>query len=166
MSSIFKPILPIPEDVIVGSGSYVIPANKYAFFQAFATVSGSKNQQSGTSTDNGTSMLPFAAANNCTQWLVAGDSITVSTTYTNRAGSTTWGNTSTGATPIIATIVSSVLLNATVICQALASVYAGNGSSTTAATFCQVGSTGGVGWSAALFPIPKNNLPTQLIEGN
>lgn len=166
MSSIFKPILPIPEDVIVGSGSYTIPANKYAFFQAFATVAGSKDSSASTSQDNGDSTYPFAAANNCSQWLVAGDSITVSSTFTTRAGGASWGTTSVNSNPVSATVVASILVNSTIICQANGTQYTNNASSVNAGTFCQIGSTGAVGWSAALFPIPKNNLPTQLIEGN
>lgn len=155
MSSIFKPILPIPEEVVVGSGSYVIPANKYAYFQAHtAAAAAGSNDHNGAGGSVGTSGGASCAIE---QWLIAGSSIT--TTLTTASAST-----SSNDATITSTSDARVSVNGTIICSAIVACRVGTSGS--ANTTAAISGSSRAGWSAAIFPIPKNNLPSQLIEGN
>jgi hypothetical protein len=145
MATIAKNILPIPESIVVGSGGYTVPANKYGYLSACARTAISISQ----------SQAPVqsvsAAAATLEQWIPAGTSMSTSTAAPSGAS---------GLTTHVS-YVSSASLNidslAVLGVVARAALYTGGGGSNSLA------STSTVGWSVALFPIPVNNLPASLI---
>lgn len=154
MSTILKSILPIPESVIMGSGSYVIPANKYAYINA-NTSTATYGLVASVQLDYGISVS--ASANRANQWLVEGDTVNTQASYpaaTRASGGGVSGNLA----------YSMVTINGSVFCTS----NAGGGFATNTSLFGvnALASSGYTAWSVSLFPIPKNNLPSQLIEGN
>ena len=137
-------ILPIPEQTIVGTGSYIIPANRYGFI-SMSTTNGSSSAQSGYSGTGGIfggagNASGSSSANSNHQWVSAGDSITTA----NSAGS-----------------YSDININGVTVCTS---------SSTSSATMLGLAtsvssSRGKVGWSVALYRKPIGNLPEGAAEG-
>lgn len=149
--------LAIPESTVVGTGSYSIPADKYGHINmTSSSTSVVKHKHTGSGGTN--SQGASASSNNGSQWLVAGDSVSTS----NTAPSTTITTTSTSAS-IIA--YARVLINGTTNCGARSSIGGGTDLSSGSPTV-NLTSSVEAGWSVAIYPIPKNNLPTELIEGN
>lgn len=174
MTTITKTILPIPEQVIVGSGSYTVPANKYGFFQGNVSVTGhswASNTSNGYNTASALSDRYFsqdgnrqgtAGANNATQWLVEGDTISVSSNLPSVQSS---GSTNTWLFANYRDAYARILLNGQPIvnARAAASISGRVNGSTVYGGYTFIGFTT---WSVSIFPIPKNNLPDALIEGN
>lgn len=175
MTTVTNPVLPIPEDTIQGSGSYTVPANKYGFLSAntsFAAAgwvgSGSTDYQNATRNMGSSlgSSDPFAisasaSANNSTAWLKEGDLI-------NSTSLTSTGATNSSSSAYIGFYTegyNAIRVNGNDFCVSRAAggymKAASNGF-----TWTGVRATGRAGWSIALYPIPKNNLPLHLIEGN
>lgn len=155
MSTEVQNILQIPYDSIHGGGGYTIPANKYAWFSATSTVSasgGTYNINAGSTT--GHSSNGVGNSNSHQAWLVAGDSISVSNSFPSSSYTT--------ATIKTATSYARVLINGSAVCVAYAAISVHG---TPLASYMRTGhaSTGASGWTASLFDIPKNNLPTELI---
>lgn len=140
-----KTILPIPESVVVGSGSYTVPANKYGYFSGSARSTVAIVSYNAT-TSGGTSAV------GCEQWLAAGSSISVSTTAPNgsfgAASGSGWSSFSASAYIQIGGV------------SVVGSVSRGYNFWQTQSNF--YASDASVGWSVALFPIPIDNLPTAL----
>lgn len=167
MSTEVQNILPIPESTVVGTGVYVIPANKYGFLSANTVSTGmgftgnANNFNTVTAAYNGNTRHGSTTANNAHQYVIAGDTISSDFNNPNRANSGTGGafffenNSLSGYFR--------VLLNGNVFCAAMSSALAGYMQSS-GLLRCQF--DGQRGWSVSLFPIPKNNLPAELIEGN
>ena len=173
-------ILPIPEQTIVGTGTYVIPANRYAYFCAnvASTTWGWSGQ---TSHYNSTSESPSdyfhsanaggptrsasASTNNHIQTLSAGDTITVSETSVtsqidhNPAGYARWAN--YGSTE------SRVLINGTSVCMARSSgsCFTGYNNASSSGYYTGVKGYNTQGWSCALYRKPIGNLPEGAAEG-
>lgn len=146
MATISKTILPIPESVVVGSGSYTVPANKYGFLSGSAATSAT-GVPGGSTLSAGSA----AAVSNIYQWLTAGTSITTSGSSASASGVTSETYSTSTAT---------ISLNGTTATQSHARAFTvGQGSPYTAEIY------GGytVAWSVSLFPIPVNNLPDSLI---
>ena len=143
MATLNKSILPIPESVVVGTGSYTVPANKYGFLYGSCTASigmTGNNYQSSAS----------ASAVSINQWITAGTTIATST-------SAPAGTYSGASNAQIA--VASININGTSVCvsRALENFYS------TSAGSAGYSSTAVVGWALAVYPIPINNLPASLI---
>lgn len=166
MSTVFKNILPIPYDTIFGTGSYVIPANKYAFFQANASLStapfwaNSPSQyNSGAINYNPPIVQDVVSTSNTSsiqQWLVAGDSITVASNLPVYTSINTGGGYIVNYTDIYIRI----LVNSVAICDVRGSIHY---AITTNNHYHGYKSNGAGAWSVALFDIPINNLPSELI---
>jgi hypothetical protein len=144
---------PVLESLTVGSGSYTIPANKYAHVSMSSSI-----------TFSGTN-LPLArrigygdsaTSNNNEVILIAGNTITVASSFPSvyHASDGNVGRVS-GAVGY-----SIVYVNGVPLCPSYAGVQV-------CSYGTQVGdtslSTGALGWQASIFPIPKNNLDTNLI---
>lgn len=142
MTTEVQQILPIPETVVVGSGSYTIPANKYAFISMSVTSARSIawHARSSINTDNISGGGASASATSNEQWITAG--VTISTAQ------------STGYC--------FVRLNGVSVCNSQSSVT-NMGTGVVGAAYQTQANAQTVGWSASIFPIPKNNLPNELI---
>ena len=146
--------LPIPESTVVGTGTYVIPANRYGFLNMTASVS---SYSHGYSQNVGCGGGGGGAASNGSQWVLSGDSITTGSSHPT-------STTSAATSPVAAEGNSWVFVNGAVNCAA----SAGAGSSTVSSGgpfYAAAGTAGYVGWSVALFRIPKANLPVGTAEG-
>ena len=161
MTTLASSTLAVPEDVIVGSGSYVIPANRYGHFNATASMAassvGTPAAENNGSTGTGSGS---ASATNCTQWVTEGDSITVASRTQSTSSSSTASNVST-------TNYHYRIINLNGIAQAAA--YASHSAMTAGGSGVSKGCIGNAqgtfGWSVALYRIPKANLPTGAAEG-
>jgi len=149
-------ILPIPEQTIVGTGTYVIPANRYGKFCGNTSASVAGNSYlNGTSTGGVSGLGSGATSNSHNQDLVAGDTITVSNTAPSGS------NASANVTSFLA--YARILINGTPVCLAYARGAVG---STWNTVMFRVWSSSVVsGWSVALFRIPIGNLPQGAAEG-
>ena len=171
MSTISKNILPIPDSVVVGSGSYTIPADRYGFLSASCAITGMGRTQDGV--NSGTNLnyqltaqdLSNASNSNSNhQYIKEGDSITVSSNLPNRSQA---GGGFSGSYYVSTNSLSGyyrVLLNGTVFCIAFASARSSFTIANQLAS-AHVNFDGQVGWSVSLYRIPKNNLPTGQAEG-
>lgn len=149
--------LPIPEQVIVGSGGYTIPENRYAHFQANVSGTWYRNgSQAGVGSSG--AYVPTSASNSCKQWLKEGDSIDVQTSFPTL---TDPNDANTGAVNG-ATAYTRIRVNSTPVCIAHFGIIT---HSVGTAVYLAAQSTGEAGWSASLYRIPKANLPTGLAEG-
>lgn len=147
--------LPIPEQTIIGQGSYTVPANKYAFLTATASCGGSAGQ---TGQNFGSpSGSAGGTSNHNSSWLVAGDTVSISNSFPNSSGS----GSGSGQT-VITSGYAFVLLNAVVFCVAYMAACSGTFNNVIYRHFF----TGSSSYTLSLFPIPKNNLPDKLKEGN
>lgn len=150
--------LPIPEQVVVGSGSYTIPANRYGFLQAFSTIA-SRGATWGGGTNSGM-VGPTSNGNDASQWVTEGDTITSSGSHPSGSGS--YSNPAFAA-PINTFGYSQVSLNGNPFCYSLAGISSHfYGSATVNYSYAFDGT---YGWSVSLFRIPKANLPTGAAEG-
>ena len=147
--------LPIPEQTVIGQGSYTIPANKYALLTGNTAVGGactSYNPSFGSAP-----VSVSGSANTVQNWLNAGDTISTDLALPNVTVTMPQdsNNSQTGR--------SNVLVNGIVFCSTYVNSVTGqgNGSGTHRHVY-----DGAVSWTAAIFPIPKNNLPDALKEGN
>lgn len=145
MATISKTILPIPESIVVGSGGYTVPSNKYGFLVGTAAVDavgvpGAANYTASSS----------AAVAEIHQWLPAGTTISVTGTSASASGITSQTYSRSTAT---------ISLNGTAAAGSRAAAFSTGYSTATGSI------SGGytIGWSVALFPIPVNNLPASLI---
>lgn len=142
MATISKTILPIPESVVVGSGSYTVPSNKYGFLVANMAATAAGHYSTAIASAS-------AASNSVEQWLAAGTSITVSTSAPGATGVSSAVNW---------TAYAQLGINGTTVGIAKAQGYLLGASSG-----LNYASNANVGWSVSLFPIPVNNLPDSLI---
>lgn len=172
MTTISNSTLPIPDQVIVGSGSYTIPANRYGFFQFSTAISGggwthtnSNGYNSTTSGPGQSQKAPFqvsSSSNSGQQWLREGDSIsTTQNTPTTNTGTTN------NVIAMYFDAYSYVLLNGVVINASRASGGVTNKEGTNFNSFGYYGVrfTSNQGWSVSLYRIPKANLPAGAAEG-
>lgn len=155
--------LEIPETTVQGTGSYVIPANRYAELSA-----NSSHAATGYGLNQSSPSVIFTAAggssaNENKAKLVAGDSIT-----TNSSVPTGTQSQNSGSVARLVRQTSGyhrVLVNGVPFCVS----YARGSGSICAPNFNQseVGTahSGEVGWSVSLFRIPKANLPQGAAEG-
>jgi len=161
MSSTNQNILPIPESTVGGSGGYTVPANKYGHIVAVTSHSAAgaayftaanAMQYFSTNSSGG------ACSNTCSQWVVAGDSITtVSVAPTGSSGGTYYAVRTTNGW-------NGVLLNGiylSVSHATAASAITGYGGTVSITAYTL--HSGSHAWTVALYPIPKNNLPSELI---
>lgn len=149
MSSVtfFKTILPIPESVVVGSGSYTVPANKYGYFQGFSS-------STALASPAPSGLEGAVAAVSGSQWLISGATIQTSTTTINDVSS------GTGTAFINYDVLAQITLNSVVILGATnRCTYQQN---STGNMIRVIRGFGSAGWSVSLFPIPVNNLPASL----
>lgn len=167
--------IPIPEQTIVGSGSYTIPANKYGFLNANVNASavGWFGQSSIaynndftighlTSTGDGNgSRSSSAVSAPVSQYLVEGDTIT---TQTNLPSTSYAGGSSRVSISNYSDAYTRLLINGTIVAEA--SVGASSSTYSVNGWYSGIRCNGRVGWSVALYPIPKNNLPDEMKEGN
>lgn len=163
--------LAIPEQVVVGSGSYTIPADRYGYLAGSCSFTGLaygpellNNSFNTTATFVNPDYQGSSSANNNQQWVKEGDTITVSSNFPNRTVSIgSFSGTYVGGVNSLSGYYR-ILLNGQVFCVASASARAttsiSNGFATLKVTF-----DGQVGWSVSLYRIPKANLPTGLAEG-
>ncbi len=154
MSTISKTILPIPESVVVGSGSYTVPANKYGYFQAFTALTLAADVQISSTGDCANST---AATSDSAQWVVAGVTISASATTVTDPSLTS------GTAYVNSDSQNSVSLNGQAVVGCYIRTFAQRSSTGTYSPLIRSASLSG--WSVSLFPIPKNNLPASLIEG-
>jgi len=137
MSTEVNAPLAIPEQTIVGTGSYTIPANRYGFI----SMTTSKAQTHvGVYSGGGGFGNGNGSANSSSQWIVAGDSITTTTAQVNING-----------VPACRSISSS----ATIIWPGVNPGGTAYGSS----------ANNSQSWSVSLYRIPKANLPVGTAEG-
>lgn len=163
--------LAIPEQVVVGSGSYTIPADRYGYLAGSCSFTGLAYGPEGlNSTFNTTANFYYpdyqggSSANSNQQWVKEGDTISVSSNFPNRSVSIgAFSGSYVGGVNSLSGYYR-ILLNGQVFCVAFASARAtsalANGFATLYVTF-----DGQVGWSVSLYRIPKANLPTGLAEG-
>lgn len=144
MATISKNILPIPESIVVGSGSYTVPSNKYGYLAASARTT--------IASIYGNSPTSCASANALEQWLPAGTSI--STSISAPAGTVT----SVGYFTYLAFAI--LLIGST---QVLVSISRTQNYAQSSTQPMYYSSDASVGWSVSLFPIPINNLPSSLV---
>lgn len=174
MTSIYQNTLPIPENTVQGSGGYTVPANKYVKFDGSAAISAlgwvgtstaydSEGLRSNSQNSASSSLTSTATVSNINTTLMSGDTITVSSTVATvqsnmQSGNTSWSN---QANPR-----ASININATPVCIAKACCSSKNANYSSSGMYNGTRSLAEIGWTAAEYPIPKNNLPTDLIEGN
>ena len=169
MTTEVQQILPIPEDTIQGTGSYTIPANKYAKVTACVSSQSNgwiglnnhyntANQMSSGSSTFGHSINATTDSNTGEYDLVEGDSITV---LSNTTDVSTNGNNYTDN-------YAAFRVNGTVVLRASSGASASwnRNSSGGSQMYVGVRTNQVIGWNASIYPIPKNNLPNELIEGN
>lgn len=170
MTTEVQNILPIPSSVVVGSGSYTIPANKYAHFQAntSCTTMGWLGNSSGyNSTSNISNTAPAisqnasASANSCSQWVTAGTSITISAT--NNTSQILASTTSAIQTANYSDNFNAVRLNGVSVCISKSSGGASIFNNFSQTRYVGSRSSGNHNWSASIYDTPINNLPTELI---
>lgn len=149
MATLSKNILPIPESVVVGSGSYTVPANKYAFLSASTAAS-----QGGVSSTNMASSS--ATTNTIEQWLSAGSSIS---TTSSAPSALTGGGLLANVSAANYTASATLQINGTTISAARAQGYL---YATTSGSQTYYLTSASVGWCVSLFPIPVDNLPASL----
>lgn len=163
MSTELNAPLPIPEQVIVGSGSYTVPADRYGFLSMSVSsvcyaycrdIISTTGTWKFTATADGSS-------NNNHQYIKEGDSITVQAS--NPSGST---GGSGGSAIRVGSGYHRILINGVAVCVAHSrSAASMQNSSNSTWPNVTTSHTGQAGWSLALYRIPKNNLPTGLAEG-
>jgi hypothetical protein len=157
MSTEINAPLAIPESVVVGTGSYTIPANKYAFVSTASTVTFYRNGTIINGFGQSSRGSISASANSNQHYLVAGNTITTSTSFpTVNSSNQSGGGYIYGA-------VASAIVNVNGVNSSPS--YAGCFmTASTNASITIFNSTGTRGWSAAIFPIPKNNLlPSEIL---
>lgn len=142
MATLSKNILPIPESIVVGSGSYTVPSNKYALFSGsgFASALAISGSQSVTPS---TPSMGYATQ----AWISAGSTISTSVSSTNTT--TNLGFNRYSAFGVI-NINGQAVINARVRMGWYSNV-------------ADITSEASVGWCISLFPIPVDNLPASLI---
>lgn len=146
MATLSKNILPIPESVVVGSGSYTVPGNKYACLQFFSAVHTVFASTTGANHSSSTS---------ATQWLAPGTSVSAATqNLTNVTLGTSTGSFYEGESFAYVTVNGTYTSFDRSRPGALG--VAGG-------TVLQVRCYAVAGWSISLFPIPVSNLPAELI---
>lgn len=181
MTSIYQNTLAIPESTVQGSGGYTMPANKYGEIAYYNLVTcqmkGNCYFSSGQTFWVGHASVSLKGAFDFLnsraegrQALVAGDTVTVQTnapvsaSYNNNLGAYVSQN----SNGLDRSPYSRLLINGVIVGQAKvmfrASHNVSNGSNN--AVFQRHQTEAIVGWGVAEFPIPKNNLPPELIEGN
>lgn len=145
MATLSKNILPIPESVVVGSGSYTVPANKYGYicFSSRSTIGAVVNLNFSSYT---------SAADSGNQWISAGTSISTSVSAPTGtfgvSGGATYTFEASATVSLNGTSVNGALTRAVVYSSnTLGSLYSSNAAAS---------------WSVSLFPIPIDNLPTAL----
>ena len=165
MATISSGRLPIPESTVVGTGMYTIPANKYGYLQM--NVSGTSRPHNGPSAGGNATMSEQYTGggghNTAEQWVVAGDVITTVVLNPTTSGI----NLPLGNNFLANFGYARVLLNAVIVCdcyfsgcmEVSANIAGANGG-------FYMYSSATSSWSVSLFPIPINNLPDELIEGN
>jgi hypothetical protein len=159
MTTEVNTVLPIPEQVVVGSGMYVIPANRYGYLHANTTVAG----RAGTSAQGTASgsASGSASANSAGQWVTEGDTVTSLFLLPSTSGALQVSPGSVG--PVLSEGFTGIYLNGTAFCISYASVSSHFYGSTTVDYSYTFG--GNYAWSVSLFRIPKANLPTGTAEG-
>ena len=151
--------LPIPDQTVVGTGTYVIPVDRYADINM--TSSHSATGSVSTTGGNGNmSQTGTGTANNALIKGVAGDSITVSSSSPAISSLTTTTEKISNTSGF-----HNVLLNSVVQCTSYGSVHLANSSSGNLAHRHQASQVGASGWSVSLYRIPKSNLPVGTAEG-
>lgn len=158
MTTLASSSLPVPDSLVVGGGSYVVPVNRYGFL----SMSASSAIATGAYVNSAGSPLGGAggggsSANNNQQWVTPGTSISVSSSFP-AAGP------SQGASRLNATSFARVLLNGQATCVSYARGEVG-GTPGWVSSFLFYSSTGEAAWSLALYRIPKGNLPIGAAEG-
>lgn len=131
-----------PEQIVTGTGTYVIPAGKYGLLTMNTSVAASARaaSQNAASNSNGS-----GSSNSVQQWVVAGDTITTQTSFPSISISTA----NSGNNVIAYT---KVLINGTVVCSS----HAGMAAQTTSSGSPTTGngaSTGDASWSFAMYSI-------------
>ena len=158
MSTEINAPLAIPESVVVGTGSYTIPANKYAFVSTASTVTFYRNGTAVSGLGQNSRGSISASANSNQHYLVAGNTITTSTSFP------TVNHVNTSGSAGLFGAVASAIVNVNGVNSSpsyAGCFFAASGYNTTITIF---NSTGTRGWSAAIFPIPKNNLlPSEIL---
>ena len=160
MTTLKQNIMRIPEQVITGTGSYVIPANKFGFI-SMSTCSAGVGYAYGPGVWNsgdgwGLSGSGSGNANANHQWLTEGDSITTQVLAETFAGNSIQTNRQGYAR---------VLINGVNACVSASRSGAGGASQSGIGNVIMIHSSD-VGWSVSLYSIPKNNFPDELKEGN
>ena len=149
--------LPIPEQTIVGQGSYTVPANNYGHFQANTSAVGYTSSTTNGGSSGG--VMGTGTANSCHQWVKEGDSISIGASFPSGGGT----NSGQGFYNVFTNGYSFVYLNGLPVCNSFAGVGSHKNSSGVNENY---NITGTYAWSVSLFPIPKENLPDELKEGN
>lgn len=147
MATLSKNILPIPESVVVGSGSYTVPANKYGYFSGSARLA-----MGMVSSYTNTPITSDSAAVACEQWLCPGTSITVSVS----APSGTLGTSGTSGISTVGAS-ASISINSVAVLGVVTRFYTWWNNNQ---NYYQT--DGGAAWCVTLFPIPIDNLPASL----
>jgi len=160
MTTLTSSALPVPDQVITGSGSYTIPANRYGFINMSSSITFYKSGQ--TNNYQGVTPTPAttATSNQGTQWLVSGTSIDTSNSFpglnqTNNGNQGSFTGTSGYAR---------VRINSQPNCISYGGIAIGL-AAYNSGTKTIGNSTGASGWSVSLFRIPKGNLPSGAAEG-
>lgn len=151
--------LPIPEQVVVGSGMYVVPANRYGFLQANTAIAGRAGTSAQATTSGSAS--GSASANSANQWIKEGDTVTSLFLLPNASGAIQVSPSNTP--PVVAEGFTGIYLNGTAFCISYASVSSHFYGSTTVDYTYTFG--GNYAWSISLYRIPKANLPDGTAEG-
>lgn len=159
MTTLARSIMPVPDQIVVGSGSYVIPANRYGFI-SMTTSSSAAGYGITSNNDGGVVAAGCSGGSNSNhQYLKAGTSISVQSSApsgTTNAGS----GVATRATDGYARI----LIDGVVCCVSNSSSASSSyRASNTNLAYTQHFSS--VGWSVSLFRIPKANFPVGTAEG-
>jgi hypothetical protein len=182
MTTLFKQILPIPEQVVGGTGSYTVPAGKYGYFRG--TISGymcnmpwtarfgdytssvlyapgePANYSNSGNFPNSPYFLEQLTQDSGEQWVVEGNSITVSlSSYAYRYDNI--GTVNAWAEQIRHNYIA---INGTPAVRVMFNIarFGKRGSNTYNFTsgYCNAVAS----WSVAIFAKPVNNLPDELKE--
>jgi len=158
MTTLASSSLPVPEQVIVGTGSYTIPVNRYAYANLTSTVTWAGQDASNLNVNSLMSLGTSSTANKGGQWLVAGNTLSTSNSFPTDQMTYAGNVGATGGQYAYAR----VLINGTDNCASWAGCSSFNRGTSTSTV---LRSTGAAGWSASLYRIPKGNLPSGAAEG-
>lgn len=151
-------VLAIPEQVIVGSGSYVIPEDRYGFLSMSTSVGARADNGDTNNNGSGAGASGGSSANSNHQWVTAGDILNTSNSYPSASYTGSFG------TPSRIHAHSRVQINTVNVCVSYASASGGKMASATTG-YSNASSSGFASWSLSLFRIPKANLPVGAAEG-